>query len=109
MKENEIKVAMAKAEHNKKFKKQSGLEALEYIKSCGLYATRDERKRLQFVHIKDIRLEDLNIIEKELKALEIIKNLPNKYKEGLLYILLNVLNERKITQKEYDLLKEVLL
>lgn len=43
------------------------------------------------------------------RALEIIKELPDKYKEGLIYILLNALNEREISQEQFDLSKEVLL
>ena len=89
------------------------LEALDYIKCCGLYATRDERKRLQFVHIKEIRPEDLNVIEKELKALEIIKE--KRVDIGWLIrskncskYNLGVGESQALKKEEYDLLKEVL-
>lgn len=51
--------------------------------------------------------EELDIIEKSLKALEIIKNIPDNYKEGLQYTFQHLLIARKITQEEYNILKEV--
>ena len=81
-----------------------GLEALKNIRKVNYYEDEEEIIEDCFGIEKD-----LSIIEKELKALEIIKELPDKYKQGLVYILLNALNERKITQEKYDLLKEVLL
>ena len=65
-------------------------KGLEALKSMWLYI--DEPTKRQFA------LQDYKIIEKELKAIEIIKNKDCLFK-GL----------QDLTQEEYDLLKEVLL
>lgn len=57
--------------------------------------------------INDDHLHDINIIEKELKALEIIRKLFDK--PLLPYEDLHFDDQDKITEEEYDLLKEVLL
>ena len=92
-----------------------GLEALEIIKNAklidhvkikeGLFSNKllDYKRR----YGKNVFSEQIPIIEKELKALEIIKRLFNR---GLLkYSLEDLLYTKYITQEEYDLLKEVLL
>ena len=100
MNEEEVKVAMAKAEHNKKFKKQSGLEALKEIKDDVVAEYIDDYKTHFY------------IIEKELKALEIIKE--KKVNIKLLLIdkdceLYNMnYGYEDLTQEEYDLLKEAI-
>lgn len=48
---------------------------------------------------------ELDIIEKSLKALEIIKELPNEEKQ----VLLNAVYTYTKNEEKYDLLKEVLL
>lgn len=63
--------------------------------------------------------EDFDIIEKELKALEIIKNKRVDVNDLLLFVNRKAYNDyvvacddnklRVLTKKEYDLLKEVLL
>ena len=80
-------------------------KGLEALKSIWLYI--DEPTKRQFA------LQDYKIIEKELKALEIIKE-----KEVNVFIFLHsgdletyndmVEDNRKLNQKEYKLLKEVL-
>ena len=104
-----------------------GLEALERIKpyaDSSIDGELDiiEEELKEYEKTKAIRrtttfdkaIEDTLInacpnVAKKLKALEIIKNMPDKYKDGLVYIFLSLLNARKITTEEYDLLKEVLL
>lgn len=103
-----------------------GLEALkefiddvnECINSGGVHCVNHKNIEIIKKELKDYEemKHSFNIITCEngdllryKKALEIIKALPDKYKEGLIYILLNALNERKLTQEEYELLKEVLL
>lgn len=73
-----------------------GLEALKTLEKCKWHFSKEW-------------LENYPIVEKELKALEIIRNIPDNYKEGLLYTFQHLLVARKITKEEYDLLKEVML
>lgn len=76
-----------------------GLQKLERIKklSCAWDVENDE-----FKDAVEIVPNAFETIEKELKALEIIKN------SG--YISIDImLSQNYITRKEYDLLKEVLL
>ena len=89
-----------------------GLEALNKIKDC-LEIADEVDGDIVFTGEYEEQ-ESLNIIEKELKALEIIKNkgvdisLFKKYDDRNLYNY-NYKSEYQLTQKEYDLLKEVLL
>ena len=70
-----------------------------------------------FILNNDSCLKDIKIIEKELKALEIIKNkkvdIKDIYKYAdysqYNYAMLGVPYEFRLTIEEYDLLKEVLL
>lgn len=88
-----------------------GLEALEEIKIVNYYED-DEYADDDYLGIR----KEIKIIEKELKALEIIKNheladtlfsylkvdkTPNEWNWGLP-------KKMQLTQEEYDLLKEVL-
>lgn len=92
-----------------------GLEALERLKMFPIY---QEIKRIpQQFRDKESINTDLSIIEKELKALEIIKKKVLVIPFLILHLSLNDLNgynkemdkKHKLTQEEYDLLKEVLL
>lgn len=83
--------------------------------SKGLEALKEYRKHQQGVNVYADEL--LDIVEKELKALEIIKNKKVyvrfflKYCDdeiGLPIYNSQVLEEQKLTQEEYDLLKEAL-
>ena len=81
-----------------------GLEALKEIK--------DIRAKTYYVlelKLDDKLTEDLIIIEKELKALEIIKPLVNLTKDTSGCWLWLGLNGIQISEEEYDLLKEVSL
>lgn len=70
-------------------------------------------------HLKEANKEEINIIEKSLKALEIIKNKRVDVNDLFLFVSLKAYNDfvcycddsnkRKLAKKEYDLLKEVLL
>ena len=74
-----------------------GLEALKQLK---MWATNG------YTACKEKECEKIaRPIEKELKALEIIKSLPQEEKE----ILLNAIYTHTKSEEEYDLLKEVLL
>ena len=81
------------------------LEALENVRTRQVVVPVENNIFGEYI----IKGQELIAIEKDLKALEVIKELPEKYKEGLFYILLNALNERKISQEGYDFLKEVML
>ena len=83
-----------------------GLEALKDIKQLATTIEFDYKKDKVFVK------EELDIIEKELKALEIIKNkkVDVSFLElGLEQYNTNLRKKHQLTQEEYDLLKEVLL
>lgn len=56
-----------------------------------------------FILNDDSSLNDIKLIEKELKALDIIVNIIKEHHVTAYFL------ERTITQEEYDLLKEVLL
>lgn len=75
-----------------------GLKALERIKLQG------------FVFDDRHNQKDLKIIEKELKALEIIKSMEilSVLESGHYYLVVNMTGI-EITKEKYDLLKEVLL
>lgn len=62
------------------------------------------RTRLVKKGIKDQFLEELISIENSLKALEVIKKLPNEEKQ----VLLNAVYTYTKSEEKYDLLKEVL-
>ena len=100
-----------------------GLEALEEIKTCklidnvkvkeGLFRNKIHDYKIRYG--KDVFSKQIPIIEKELKALEIIKE-----KAVSTAILIQSTNVKEynycknllafdLTQEEYDLLKEVLL
>ena len=83
----------------------TGLEALEYITKIAIsQGCQEEAHQVAFKS---------EIVEKELKALEIVKNsfadLRFQYREDTneYFICMNYYG-RVITQEEYDLLKEVL-
>ena len=80
-----------------------GLEALEKIKK--LYKSYIDKIGLNANDIMGFDFSIVNI-EKELKALEIIKKTLGK--DYLMFLMDNHLKWKNITQEEYGLLKEVL-
>ena len=81
------------------------LEALERIKKHTLSYDGDVYKTL--TNSREMQVEDLDIIEKALKALEIIKT----KKVAIKYVCGEpcLTPQSYLTDEEYDLLKEVLL
>ena len=94
------------------------LEALEKIGECDLHSERED-----YCFLKNVYTNEYKIIEKELKALEIIKNKPQAEISLIAWGKIKTYEEylKKVgewdegygdlilTQEEYDLLKEVLL
>ncbi|MBR3889480.1 hypothetical protein IKJ53_03105 [bacterium] len=83
--------------------------------SKGLEALNSLIETMPFAFLESNTMKDLKIIEKELKALEIIKPFLNeiiginKYDEDFFECFIQIGNKRKSIPKEkYDLLKEIL-
>lgn len=94
-----------------------GLEALEIIKGALVEVEYDEEEDIILSAWQEHE-EEINIIEKELKAFEIIKNkgvevglvmICNTYQDYEKWYINNHVGMQKLTQEEYDLLKEVLI
>ena len=83
-----------------------GLEALKRVKRFSVLL--DSEKDI-VKDLVEIIPNTLKTIEKELKALEIIKPLVDLTKEQKHCWLWLGLNGRQITQEQYDLLKDILL
>lgn len=88
------------------------MKGLEALKRIGNYHI--EKSSDKGFDIADTN--DFDTIEKELKALEIIKKKIIDIQDVIVFYPLSVFNQRRIlrglsviTKKEYDLLKEVLL
>lgn len=101
----------------KKRKEPSGLEALERIGKCDLHSERED-----YYFLKNVYVNEYKTIKKELKALEIIKE--KKVDVGVLTYVITISSnplkdynetiwedekENRLTQEQFDLLKEVLL
>lgn len=93
-----------------------GLEALRKINIITLQRTRGRALEVVEVNVAKYHKKEIDIIEKELEALEIIKK--HNYVNGLKYTLKKTKNYDEFinyysidffTKEEYDLLKEVLL
>lgn len=96
-----------------------GLEALEYLRFCKIVNGIDCEGNIMLDYLFRVKEEKFNIIEKELKALEIIKKknvniglvnvLGSVEQYNQTYVYDNMLNVKWcLTQEEYELLKEVL-
>lgn len=92
-----------------------GLEALEYLRFCQIVNGIDCEGNIMLDYLFRVNEEKYNIIEKELKALEIIKKYSfvfvekEELKSGKYGDIELLLDETDFeNQKEYELLKEVL-
>ena len=89
-----------------------GLEALENIGFEPLYQNEDG----SYWRVRDENKEDFDIIEKELKAFEVVRNRIIDIHDFLAFDTYSSFNQRRtlrgltpIPKEEYDLLKEILL
>ena len=95
---------------------KNGLDRRFIIGSCDILE--QELKELEEYRDADIKVcagsllictKDFETLWNEHKALEILKKIPDNYKEGLIYTFQHLLVSRKITQEEFDLLMKELV